>query len=167
MPNPNQPTPNLPDALTPEARAVRDAYAALNRGDIAGFTACLHPDIVRVEPAGFPMSGTYEGIDAVTAHITAARGTWAEGMGHDGTTDEHGNPNPEPTGCIPTRIHTAGDRVVVIVDVNVRLANEAEFRTGRLADVFVFKDGKATEFRTFADVDEALRSAGITPGETG
>lgn len=148
---------------TPEAQTILGAYAALNRGDVAGFTACLHPTIVRVEPAGFPMSGTYEGIDAVTAHLTAARATWAEGMGMDGATDANGHPNSEPTGCIPARVLTNGDRVVAIIDVNVRLASETEFRTGRLADVFVFKDGKATEFRTFAHVDEALAYAGIDP----
>ncbi len=155
------PTPHQPDTLTPEAQSLRDAYAALNRGDIAGFTACLHPDIVRTEPAGFPMSGTYEGLDAVTTHLTTARSTWAEGMGQNGTTDAHGN----PTGCIPRRFLAAGDRVVVIIDVNVRLVDESEFRTGRLADVFTFKDGKATEFRTFGDVDEALRYAGVDPAE--
>lgn len=150
-----------PETPNPEAQTLRDAYTALNRGDVAGFTACLHPDIVRVEPAGFPMSGTYEGLAAVTAHLTAARATWAEGMGHDGTTDPDGN----PTGCIPRRFLTAGDHVVVIIEVNVRLADEAEFRTGRLADVFTFKDGKATEFRTFGDVGEALGYAGIDPTE--
>lgn len=148
---------------TPHAQTILDAYAALNRGDVAGFTACLHPTIVRVEPAGFPMSGTYEGLDAVTAHLTAARATWAEGMGHAGTTDAHGN----PTGCIPSRVHTTANRVVAIIDVNVRLANEPGFRTGRLADVFTFEDGKATEFRTFAHVDEALRYAGIDPARAG
>lgn len=160
MATPHEPEPPTPQTQAQaQAQAVLDAYAALNRGDIAGFTACLHPDIVRIEPAGFPSSGTYEGIDAVTAQLTAARNTWAKGMG--GTTDAHGN----PTGCIPTRVLTAGDRVVAVIGVNVRLADEADFRTGRLADVFTFKEGKATEFRTFAVVAEALAYAGIDPAQ--
>lgn len=156
MPARPHPTPN-----TPQAQTILDAYAALNHGDAAGFAACLHPEIVRVEPAGFPMSGTYTGLAALTAHLTAARATWAQGMGHAGTTDASGN----PTGCLPHRVLTNGNRVVAIIDVNVRLANEPGFRTGRLADVFTFQDGKATEFRTFADAAEALAYAGIDPAQ--
>src|SRR5690606_29434500 len=62
-----------------EAESLREAYAALNRNDIPGFTAIFDPQIERIEPADFPMAGTYRGLEAVRAHVAKGRGTWAEG----------------------------------------------------------------------------------------
>ncbi|MGN6626449.1 MAG: nuclear transport factor 2 family protein [Tepidisphaeraceae bacterium] len=121
-----------------EIEAIRQAFAALNRNDIPGFVSLLDPQIVRVEPAGFPMAGTYCGIDAVTEHLTRARATWAEGS------------------CEPRGFTVVGDRVIVLIDVHVRLKNETEWREGRIADVFTFRDGKAIEFRTFGDERQAM-----------
>jgi len=129
-------------ALAAEAEAVREAYAALNRGDIQGFGRVLDPAIVRIEPAGFPMSGTYRGLAAVMAHFSKARATWAEGS------------------CEPERFVVAGDKVVVLVHVRVRLKTETEWREGDLADVYTFRNGKAIEFRTFGEQREALAWAG-------
>jgi ketosteroid isomerase-like protein len=70
---------NQAPLLAAETQAIREVYAALNRGDIPGFVSVLDPQIERVEPAGFPMSETYRGLAAVTAHLSKARGTWAEG----------------------------------------------------------------------------------------
>lgn len=121
-----------------EIEVIRQAYAALNRNDIPGFVHLFDPQIERVEPAGFPMSGTYRGIAAVTEHLTAGRGTWAEGS------------------CEPRQFIVAGDRVIVLIDVHVRLKTETEWRNGRIADVFTFRDGKAIEFRTFGDERQAM-----------
>jgi ketosteroid isomerase-like protein len=40
--------------------------------------------------------------------------------------------------------------------VRVRLKHETEWREGRIADVFTFRNGKAIQFRTFADKRQAL-----------
>ncbi len=128
--------------LSAEIEALRGAYAALNRGDVAGFVRVLDAQIERVEPPGFPMSGTYRGLDAVSAHFTEARGAWAEGA------------------CEPERFTVVGGRVVVIVRVRVRLRDETAWREGRVADGFAFRDGKAVVFRTFLDEREALEWAG-------
>lgn len=128
--------------LAAEVEAVREAYAALNRGDVAGFVAILDPLAERVEPPEFAGGGTHRGLAAVTEHVEKGRGTWAEG------------------GCEPERFVVAGDRVIVSIHVRVRLKGEADWREGRIADVFTFRDGKAVEFRTFADEREALEWAG-------
>jgi hypothetical protein len=125
------------------AEAIREAYAALNRNDIPGFLAIFDPEIERIEPPGFPLSGTYHGLAAVTAHFEKARRTWAEGS------------------CEPERVIVAGDRVVVLVHVRVRLKNETEWREGRVGDVFTFRNGKVIQFRTFADEKQALEWAGL------
>lgn len=129
--------------LSAEAQAVNEAYAALNRNDIEGFAQILDPQIERIEPEGFPSSGTYHGIEAVKAHIARGRSTWAEGA------------------CEPTRLLTAGDKVVVSVHVRVRLKDHSDWIDARIADVFTFRKGKAIQFRTFAKESEALEYAGV------
>lgn len=133
-------TPN--PAMTEEVEAITRAYAALNRNDIDGFTAMFDPHIERVEPPDFPLGGTYRGLDAVKAHIAQGRGTWAEGA------------------CEPQRFITIGDRIVVVlIRVRVRLRRETEWREGSIADVFAFRNGRAVQFRTFADEQQALEWA--------
>ena len=135
-------------SLAVETEALREAYAALNRNDIAGFVAVFDPQIERIEPADFPLGGTYHGLEAVTAHVAKGRGTWAEGS------------------CAPERFIVAGDRIIVLVHVRVRLKNETEWREGRLADVYTFRNGKVIEFRTFADEAQAFEWAGVRASDT-
>ena len=133
-----------PQILTAETEAIKDAYAALNRNDIDGFAKILDPQVERTEPDDFPSGGTYHGIEAVRAHIAAGRSTWAEG------------------GCEPERFVVAGDKVIVMLHVLVRLKDHTDWIDGHIADVFTFRDGKATQFRTFGDEREALEWAGAT-----
>jgi ketosteroid isomerase-like protein len=137
----------LTPSLEAETQALREAYAALNRNDIPAFVQVFDPQIERIEPADFPQGGTYHGLAAVTAHLSKARGTWAEGS------------------CEPQRFIVAGDRIIVLIDVRVRLKTETEWREGRIADVYTFRNGKAIEFRTFADERQALEWAGAQPSD--
>lgn len=135
------------DKLTPfladETQALREAYAALNRNDIPAFLSIFDPQIERIEFAELSGGGTYHGLEEVQAHVSQARETWAEGS------------------CEPERFIAAGDRLVVFVNVRVRLKHETEWREGRLADVYTFRNGKAIQFRTFADRRQALEWAGV------
>lgn len=132
---------------TRETELVRDAYAALNRGDIPGFTSMFDEAIEWIEPSEFPLAGTYRGLEAVTEHAAKARGSWAEGS------------------CEPQRFIVAGERVIVIVHVHVRLKHETDWREGRLADVYTFRDGKAVQFRTFMDETQAIEWAAASGHE--
>ena len=129
--------------LATETEALREAYAALNRNDIQGFMQIFDHEIERVEPEGFPTSGTYRGLEAVMAIFSQARSTWAEGS------------------CEPERFLVAGDKIVVFVHVLVRLKDKTDWIDARIADVFTWRDGKATQFRTFADEHQALAWAGV------
>lgn len=135
----DKPTPTL----AAETDALKEAYAALNRNDIAAFVTVFDAQIERVEPADFPQGGTYHGLAAVTAHVSKGRGTWAEGS------------------CEPERFIVAGDRVIVFIHVRVRLKTETEWREGRVADVYTFRNGKAIQWRTFGDEQQALDWAGV------
>ena len=124
--------------LEAEAEALRKAYAALNRNDIAGFVAAFDPQIERIEFEGSPAAGTFRGLDAVREHVANGRSTWAEGS------------------CEPERFVVAGDKVVVFCHVRVRLKDQTDWLEGRTGDVFTFRNGKVIQFRTFADAQQAL-----------
>ena len=133
-----------PIDTTAVTEAIRDAYAALNQNDISGFMQILDPDIERVEPEGFPMSGTYRGLEVVKAQFIQARSTWAEGS------------------CEPERFLIDGDKVIVYVHVLVRLKDKTDWIDGHIVDVFTWRNDKAIQFRTFAEEKEALEWAGVT-----
>ena len=118
-------------------------YAAINRNDMQAVISDFHPVIVRIEPEGFPTAGTYRGIAEVQAHIGKGRGTWAEGT------------------CEPEKFLVNGDRAVVYLHVWVRLHGATEWLEGRLADGFVFHDGRIVEYRSFGERADALAWAGI------
>ncbi|HEY2780173.1 MAG TPA: nuclear transport factor 2 family protein [Steroidobacteraceae bacterium] len=126
-----------------ETEALKEFFAAINRNDMQAITKDFDPEIVRVEPEGFPTAGTYRGIAEVQEHVTKGRGTWAEGT------------------CEPERFLVNGDKVVVYLHARVRLRNTADWVGGRFADGFVFRSGKIIEYLSFGERAEALKWAGI------
>jgi len=127
--------------------ALRDAYAAFNRGDMDAAVASLDENIEWIEPQEFPGGGTYQGRESAKRYLAQSRAAWAE-------------VTSEPEQFIP-----AGNRIVVLVHARVRARDRAkgsnEWQDVRLADVYTFRDGKAIQMRAFADRDEALRWAGV------
>ena len=130
-----------------EIEVLKQFFAAVNRNDMPGITQYFDPQIVRVEPGGFPTAGTYRGIAEVQENVTKGRGTWAEGT------------------CEPEKFLTHGDKVVVYLHVRVRLKDSTDWIDGRFADGFVFRAGKITQYLTFGERREALQWAGIEEHE--
>ncbi|MBK8208496.1 MAG: nuclear transport factor 2 family protein [Planctomycetes bacterium] len=128
--------------MAAETETLRQVYAALNRGDIEAMIKAFDPQIERAEFVDSPHGGTYHGLEAVKAHIIKARETWAEGN------------------CEPEQFIVAGDKIIVLVHVRVRLKTETEWREGHTADVFTFHKGKVTQFHTFANQQQAIEWAG-------
>lgn len=129
--------------MSPEVEALKQFFAAINRNDMEAMSRDFDPDIVRVEPEGFPTSGTYRGIAQVREQVRAGRGTWAEGS------------------CEPEKFLVRGDKVVVYLYAWVRLKRAIGWTGGRFADGFAFRNGKITEYLTFGERDAALQWAGI------
>lgn len=129
--------------MTAETEALEEFFAAINRNDMEAITTHFDPEIVRVEPEGFPTAGTYRGIAEVQEHVTKGRGTWAEGT------------------CEPEKFLVNGDRVVVYLHARVRLKDSTEWVGGRFADGFVFRNGKIIQYRSFGERADALDWAGI------
>jgi ketosteroid isomerase-like protein len=123
--------------------ALKQLFAAINRNDMTAITEDFDPEIVRIEPEGFPTAGTYRGVAEVQAHVTKGRGTWAEGN------------------CDPQKFLVNGDKVVVYLHARVRLMDSTEWVDGRFADGFVFRDGKIIQHLSFGDRAEAREWAGI------
>ena len=61
--------------MSTEIEVLAQLFAAINRNDMQAITKDFDPQIVRIEPEGFPTSGTYRGIAAVQEQITKGRGT--------------------------------------------------------------------------------------------
>lgn len=122
---------------------LKEFFAAINRNDMQAIVRNFDPEIVRIEPEGFPTSGTYRGIAEVQEHVAKGRGSWAEGT------------------CEPEGFLENGDKVVVYLHARVRLKESTEWIDGRFADGFVLRNGKIVEYRTFVERDEALKWAGI------
>lgn len=129
--------------MSTEVEVLRQFFDALNRNDMQAITQDFDPQIVRVEPEGFPTAGTYRGIAAVQEHVRNGRGSWAEGS------------------CNPEKFLVNGDKVVVYLQARVRRKDAVEWSGGRFADGFVFREGKITEYLSFGERSDALKWAGI------
>lgn len=129
--------------MSTEIDALEQFFAAINRNDMAAMTKDFDPEIVRIEPDGFPTAGTYRGIAAVQEHVEKGRGSWAEGS------------------CEPEEFLVNGDKVVVYLHARVRLKGSTEWVEGRFADGFEFRDGRIIQYLSFGERAEALEWAGI------
>jgi uncharacterized protein len=135
--------------MSKEIEALEHFFAAVNRNDLQAVTRDFDPQIVRIEPEGFPTAGTYRGIAEVREHVRKGRGTWAEGS------------------CEPEDFFANGDKVVVYLHARVRLNDSSEWVGGRFADGFVFCNGKITQYLSFAERAQALEWAGIEDSRAG
>ncbi len=129
--------------MSAKTDVLKQFFAAINRNDVQAITKDFDSQIVRVEPGGFPTSGTYRGIKEVQENVTKGRNSWAEGT------------------CDPEAFFENGDRVVVYLHAWVCLKGSTEWTGGRFADGFVLRAGKILEYLTFVDRKEALKWAGI------
>lgn len=133
--------------MSTEIETLEQFFAGINRNDMQSITKNFDPQIVRIEPEGFPTAGTYYGLTEVQDHIRKGRGTWAEGT------------------CEPEKFFMNGDKVVVYVHVRVRLKDSTDWVGGRFADGFVFGKGKITQYLSFGEREDALKWAGIEDQE--
>ena len=129
--------------LAAETEALKKAYAAFNRNDIAATVEALDPEIEWTEPAEFPGGGTYYGHEEVKAYLSQSRAAWAE---------IHSEPE---------RFIVTGDKIIVFVHARTQPKDGTEWHDIRLADVFTFRNGKAIHMRAFADRPQALEWVGV------
>ncbi len=126
---------------------LKQAYAAFNQDRIQDCLTALDPDVEWIEPPEFPGGGAYHGHAGVAQYLTQSRHAWAE-------------IHSEPEEFI-----TAGDKVVVYVHTRVRPEGSAQITEGRIADVYTFRGDKAVRMQAFVNRQDALKYAGIEPGD--
>src|SRR5690349_2447135 len=129
--------------MSTEIEVLHQFFAAINRNDILAIIKDFDPQIVRIEPEGFPTAGTYRGIAEVQEHVAKGRATWAEGS------------------CEPEKFLENGDKVVVYLHARVRLKGSTEWKGGRFADGFVFRNARIIQYLSFGERADALKWAGI------
>ena len=133
--------------MNTELDALKHFFDAVNRNDMQAMIRDFDPQILRIEPEGFPTAGTYRGVAEVQEHVRTGRGTWAEGS------------------CEPEKFLVKGEKAVVYLYARVRLKGATDWTGGRFADGFVFRNGKITEYRSFGEREHALEWAGIQDEE--
>jgi uncharacterized protein len=131
-----------------EIEALKKAYAAFNRNDIAATVEVMDPNIEWTEPPEFPGGGTYHGHEGVMAYLSQSRANWAEGSSE------------------PERFIATGDKIIVFVHTRARFKGSTEWHDSRHADVFTFRNGKAIQMHAFADRQQALEWAGVKASTT-
>jgi uncharacterized protein len=129
--------------MSAATEALGAFYAAVNRNDLEAAIKDFDPEIVRIEPEGFPTAGTYRGVAEVQEHLRKGRGSWAEGT------------------CEPEGFFENGEKLVVYLYAWVRLHDATEWIGGRFADGFVIRGGKIVEYRSFGERADALAWAEI------
>jgi uncharacterized protein len=133
--------------MSAETETLKRFFAAINHNDMQTLIEDFDPQVVRIEPEGFPTAGTYRGITEVQEHVAKGRGTWAEGT------------------CEPEKFLVNGDKVVVYLHARVRLKDSNDWVDGRFADGFMFREGKIIRYLSFGERAEALSWAGIDDQE--
>jgi hypothetical protein len=114
------------------------------RNDIPATVEAFDRQIEWTEPADHPGAGTYRGQAALSAHLSWARGTWAEGS------------------CEAERFIVAGENIIVFVHVRVRLKDRMDWIKARLAEVPTFRSSKPIQMCAFGDRRQAPGSVGVT-----
>jgi len=134
---------NVRSTQAAEIEALKKAYAAFNRDDIAATVEAMDAQIEWIEPAEFPGGGTYHGHQGVMAYLSQSRAAWAE------------------VSSEPERFIVAGDKIIVFVHARARPKDSTDWHEIRLADVYTFRNRKAIQMRAFADRQKALEWVGV------
>jgi uncharacterized protein len=129
--------------MTMNTDLVRDAYANIAGGDIAGLLGKFDPRIEWTEAEGFPYAGTYTGPDAVLTGVFARLGSEWEGFR-----------------AVPSEFIDGGDHVVALGRYGGTYKATQKSFEAAFAHVWTLHEGKAVRFRQYVDsalVQEALR----------
>jgi uncharacterized protein len=124
---------------------IKAVYAAFAKGDIAGVTAQMAPEIVWNEAENFPYADNnpYIGADAVVKGVFARVG--ADWKGFTIKTDE---------------ILDAGDTVVALGRYVGAHRTTGQTINAQIVHVWRLKNGKITAFQQYADTLQVARAAG-------
>ena len=129
----------------PDDDQIRAGYAAFN--ERGGFLAeMFHPDVEWHNDPEWPGGGVHRGAEAVRRDLARQRDAWGEARYE------------------PVEIVRMGDRILVLVDVNVTGKASGAPVSVEGAHIFTVRDGKVAKVQAFTDRGRAWAAAGMSPG---
>jgi ketosteroid isomerase-like protein len=123
---------------------LRQAYEALNRGDIESALAVLEPDAEWQEHSDLPEADVYRGRDTIRTFLVGYLDSWEQF--HQETEE----------------LIDAGDRVAVFLRMEAKGKGSGIAVEARYAHVWTMRDRKGVRVDAYADRNEALHQAGAT-----
>jgi uncharacterized protein len=125
--------------MTPSpADTIRDSYASLNRGDVEGALAALHPDAVWHESSQLPGGDRFEGRDQIEEFLTSFLEQWQ--VFHQ---------QVESTVA-------SGDRVCVLIHLTAVGRESGVSVDARYAHLWTLRDGLGVAVDAYYDPERAL-----------
>jgi ketosteroid isomerase-like protein len=127
---------------------ARRGFATWEQGDFGAHLRLIHEDVVCCRVAPLINPKTYHGLDGYLEFAS----DWIEPY--------------EVFEFQPSEYIDAGDRVVVEVPVQGRLAGSDHAMKGMFWFLFTLHDGKVVRIEIFGERDQALEAAGLSEAET-
>jgi len=117
---------------------LREAYDALNQGDVESALGVLEPDAEWQEHSDLPEAGTYRSRDAIRTFLLGYLESW----------DEFRQETEE--------LIDSGDRVAVVLRMAAKGKGSGIEVEARYAHLWTLRDGKGVRVDAYADPDAAL-----------
>jgi uncharacterized protein len=122
-----------------DVQILRNAYEALNRGEIARALDVLDPDAEWSEHSDLPEAATYRGRDSIRSFLEGYLESWEEFR--QDTED----------------VIDGGDRVAVLLHLVARGRGSGIEVEARYAHVWTMREGKGIRVDAYADRERALK----------
>ena len=113
---------------------IEQAYASFAAGDVPAALAVFADDIEWSEPDGHPIAGTYVGPQRVLEGVFMRLGEIGDHFS-----------------VVPERFVADGDTVVALGNLTWKHKDTGAPASVKMAQVWTFRDGKATTFRQHTD----------------
>ncbi len=124
---------------------VREAFEAVNRGEIERFLERVHPDFeVEISPELSAEPDSYRGQEGMRRYFRSFEDAMDE------------------IRFQPERIWDAGESVVVHARLTAKGRHTAIPVTQQFVQVWTMHEGRAMHVRTYASTSEALQAAGLS-----
>jgi uncharacterized protein len=128
---------------TANVDALRRGYEALNRGDLSGVHALLHPDIEWEEEGSSPEAGVHRGRDTFETFLRS----WLDSF--------------DDFRIEPEQIVEDDDRLIALVHQSGTGRTSGVEVEARIAHVWTVADGRAVRWQSYPSREAALAS--VTP----
>ena len=113
---------------------IEQAYASFAAGDVPAALAAFADDIEWSEPDGYPLGGTVVGTQAVLEDVFMRLGEIGDHFA-----------------VVPERFVADGDTVVALGNLTWKHKDTGAPASVKMAQVWTFRDGKATTFQQHTD----------------